>query len=218
MKLKAVILDMDGLMIDSEPFWRQAEIEEFSKVGLHLSEEMCIQTTGIRIDEVCEYWFQRSPWEGPGPLDISIKIRERVEELVSEKGKELPGVYKIIKRVKDLNLPLALCSSSPMSLINTVLKKLNLEDAFDILCSAEFEKYGKPHPAVYLSVLEKLKTPAEYSLTFEDTMAGVISAKAAKMKVAAVPQKEHEDDPRYILADFQLKSLNDFDWNIVTTG
>jgi len=215
MKLDAVILDMDGLMIDSEPFWRQAEIEEFQKVGLRLTEEMCIQTTGIRIDEVCHYWYEKSPWQGLSPLDLSIKIKDRVEELVFEKGKELPGVQNTVKIVKGMNLPLALCSSSPMSLINTVLKKLDLEDAFDIVCSAEFEKYGKPHPAVYLSVLDKLKTRAEYSITFEDTMAGVISAKAAKMKVAAVPQSEHSGDPRFILADYKLGSLNDFDWNVV---
>lgn len=215
MKLDAVILDMDGLMIDSEPFWRQAEIEEFRKVGLHLSEEMCIQTTGIRIDEVCQYWYDKTPWRGPSPLELSISIRQRVEELVSEKGKELPGVKNTINKVRQLALPLALCSSSPMSLIKTVLKKLDLEGAFDILCSAEFEEYGKPHPAVYLQVLKKLGTKAENSITFEDTMAGVISAKAAKMKVAAVPQKEHENDPRFILADFKLKSLNEFDWNAV---
>ena len=215
MKLDAVILDMDGLMIDSEPFWRQAEIEEFQKVGLHLSEEMCIQTTGIRIDEVCQYWYDKSPWKGLPPLELSVKIRERVEELVFEKGQELPGVHDTVEIVKNMNLPLALCSSSPMSLINTVLKKLDLEAAFDIVCSAEFEKYGKPHPAVYLSVLDKLKSRAEYSITFEDTMAGVISAKAAKVKVAAVPQSEHSGDPRFILADYKLESLNDFDWNAV---
>ena len=215
MKLDAVILDMDGLMIDSEPFWRQAEIEEFRKVGLHLSEEMCIQTTGIRIDEVCQYWYDKTPWRGPSPLELSISIRQRVEELVSEKGKELPGVKNTINKVRQLALPLALCSSSPMSLIKTVLKKLDLEGAFDILCSAEFEEYGKPHPAVYLQVLKKLGTKAENSITFEDTIAGVISAKAAKMKVVAVPQKEHENDPRFILADFKLKSLNEFDWNAV---
>ena len=59
--------------------------------------------------------------------------------------------------------------------------------------------------------------PAEFCLTFEDTMAGVISAKAAKMKVAAVPQEEHKHDPRYILADFQLSSLLDFDWLQIET-
>ena len=215
MDLEAVILDMDGLMIDSEPFWRQAEIEEFSKVGLHLTVEQCIQTTGIRIDEVCLHWYELKPWKGPSPLEISINIRKRVEELVLEKGEALPGVFETIEKVKNLNLPLALCSSSPMSLINTVLNRLNIENAFDILCSAEFEKFGKPHPAVYLSVLDKLKSKANKSITFEDTMAGVISAKAAKMIVAAVPQVENKADPRFILADYKLNSLCDFDWSVV---
>ena len=215
MKINAVILDMDGLMIDSEPFWRQAEIEEFAKVGLNLTEEQCIQTTGIRIDEVCEYWYLHHPWEGPTPKEVSVKIRERVEELVSEKGEELPGVYEIVDKVKSLNLPLALCSSSPMSLIKVVLNKLKLDGAFDEVISAEFEEYGKPHPAVYINAVKRLKQPAEYCMTFEDTLAGVISAKAAKLKVAAVPQKEHWDDPRFVLSDYKLKNLLEFNWSSI---
>lgn len=204
---------MDGLMVDSEPFWRQAEIEEFSKVGLHITEEQCFQTTGIRIDEVCEFWFRRHPWKGPKPVDVSIKIRERVEELVAQKGEALPGVYETIEKAKDLGLPISLCSSSPMCLIDTVLKKLSLSDAFDSLTSAEHEVYGKPHPAVYIKAIAKLNLPSEFVLTFEDTMAGVISAKAASMKVAAIPQDEHFSDPRFSLADFKHKSLLEFDWN-----
>lgn len=204
---------MDGLMVDSEPFWRQAEIEEFAKVNLHITEDQCLETTGIRIDEVCQFWFRRQPWKGPNPLEVSIKIRERVEELVRQKGRALPGVYETIQKVKSLNLPLALCSSSPMSLINTVLQKLELNDSFDHLLSAEHEEYGKPHPAVYIKTLGKLNIPGEFALTFEDTLAGVISAKAASMNVAAIPQEEHFKDPRFSLADFKHKSLLDFDWN-----
>ena len=215
MNIKAVILDMDGLMIDSEPFWRQAEMEEFAKVGLQLTEEQCIQTTGIRIDEVCDYWYLCHPWDGPTPKEVSVNIRERVEELVSEKGEGLPGVYETVEKVKSLNLPLALCSSSPMSLIKVVLSRLELNDAFDELISAEFEEYGKPHPAVYINAVKRLKQTSEFCLTFEDTLAGVISAKAAKLKVVAVPQKEHRDDPRFILADYKLNSLLEFDWKSI---
>lgn len=215
MIIKAVVLDMDGLMIDSEPFWRQAEIEEFAKVGLHITEEMCYQTTGIRIDEVCQFWYRRNPWKGPDPIEVSIKIRERVEDLVREKGQALKGVFETIEKVKSLELPLALCSSSPMSLINTVLDKLSLQKSFDFKCSAEKEIFGKPHPAVYLKVLGKLQTPAEYTITFEDTLAGVISAKAASMKAVAVPQKEHSSDIRFSLADFKLNNLLEFDWSIL---
>jgi HAD superfamily hydrolase (TIGR01509 family) len=213
MIVKAIVLDMDGLMVDSEPLWRQSEIELFSTVGLSLTEEMCIQTTGIRIDEVCELWFRRQPWSGPSPLELSKQMIARVVELFLEKGEALPGVHEIIAEVKKRGLPLALASSSPMSMIEVITGKLGIKDQFDIMRSAADEEYGKPHPAVYINTVKDLQIPADFCLTFEDTMAGVISAKAANMKVAAVPQEEHRHDKRYILADFQLKSLLDFDWS-----
>jgi mannitol-1-/sugar-/sorbitol-6-/2-deoxyglucose-6-phosphatase len=215
MRIDAVVLDMDGLMVDSEPFWRLAEIEKFAEVGLNLTMEQCIQTTGIRIDEVARYWFRRHPWEGPTPEVVANNIRIRVEELVEEKGIALPGVDQVISQVKERGLPLALASSSPMSLIMTVLRRFKLEQYFDVIKSAEFEVFGKPHPAVYLKTIEALKVPAEFCMTFEDTMAGVISAKAACMKAIAVPQAENEHDPRFILADFKLKSLLDFNWAMI---
>lgn len=218
MKIEAVVLDMDGLMVDSEPFWRQAEIEVFATVGLNLSLEKCIQTTGIRIDEVAEYWFRRHPWEGPSPKEVSLKIISRVEELVIEKGELLPGVEQIIEMVQEVGLPLALASSSPMSLIMTVLNKFNLRKHFSVIRSAEPEVYGKPHPEVYIKTVKDLNVPAEFCLTFEDTMAGVISAKAACMKVIAVPQEENKADKRFILADLILESLLDFKWELLPSG
>ena len=140
MKIKAVVLDMDGLMVDSEPFWRQAEMEEFAKVGLELTLEQCIQTTGIRIDEVAKYWFRRHPWNGPSPEEVAEKIILRVQELVLEKGEPLPGVNKVIEFVKERGLPLALASSSPMSLILTVLDKFEIKEKFDVINSAEFNR------------------------------------------------------------------------------
>jgi sugar-phosphatase len=137
----------------------------------------------------------------------------RVVELFLEKGEALPGVNELIAEVKRRELPLALASSSPMSMIEAITDKLGIKDQFDIMRSAADEEYGKPHPAVYINTVNDLQVPAEFCLTFEDTMAGVISAKAANMKVAAVPQKEHSHDKRYILADFQLNSLLDFDWS-----
>ena len=217
MKIEAVVLDMDGLMVDSEPFWRQAEIEIFASVGLNLTVEQCIQTTGIRIDEVAEYWYRRHPWDGPSPKEISKKIITRVAELVIEKGELLPGVEEIIKKVQHRDLPLALASSSPMSLILTVLNKFELKKHFSVIRSAEPEIYGKPHPEVYIKTVKDLNVPAEFCLTFEDTMAGVISAKAACMKVAAVPQEESKGDKRFILADLLLDSLLDFEWDLLTS-
>ncbi|MCM8533160.1 MAG: hexitol phosphatase HxpB [Lentisphaeraceae bacterium] len=213
--LKAVVLDMDGLMVDSEPFWRQAEMEVFATVGLHLTLQQCIDTTGIRIDEIAKMYYRRKPWSGPSPEEVAEKIIQRVIELVGEKGEALPGVLDLVKTVKAKGLPLALASSSPLRLINAVLDKFGIRDQFQIIHSAEFDKYGKPHPAVYVRTVEALGLPSDTCVTFEDTMAGTIAAKAAGMKVIAVPQAESEHDERFILADRKLKTLENFDWQIL---
>ena len=215
MIIKAVVLDMDGLMVDTEPFWRQAEIEKFAEVGLHLTEEMCLQTTGIRIDQVCEFWYRRNPWTGKSIKEVSDSIVERTIELFLEKGQSLPGVSETISEVKKRGLPLALASSSPMFMIEAIMNKLGILNEFDVVRSAAVEEYGKPHPAVYINTLKDLDATPEFTITFEDTMAGVISAKAAQMKVAAVPQAEHQSDPRYVLADYKLESLLEFDWDAI---
>ena len=129
-----------------------------------------------------------------------------------EKGQPLPGVDRIIKMAKDKGLPLALASSSPMSLIDTVLEKFQIKNEFAFIRSAEPEVYGKPHPEVYIKTIIDLGVPAEFCLTFEDTMAGTIAAKAACMKVVAVPQKENSEDERFVLADLRLDNLLEFEW------
>jgi len=61
--IQAIIFDMDGLLIDSEPLWQEAEQRVFAKVGLELTYEQTLETTGLRVDEVIEYWFQKFPWD-----------------------------------------------------------------------------------------------------------------------------------------------------------
>ena len=79
--IKAIIFDMDGLLIDSEPFWQQAEIEIFADVGLTLNSQLCEQTMGLRIDEVVNYWYQRHPWQNFSQEEIAQRIVQRVVEL-----------------------------------------------------------------------------------------------------------------------------------------
>jgi mannitol-1-/sugar-/sorbitol-6-/2-deoxyglucose-6-phosphatase len=215
MKIKAVVLDMDGLMVDSEPFWRQAELEVFPQYGVPLTMEQCIETTGIRIDEIAHLWFRRFPWEGATPDEVAQQIIQRVEGLVKEKAQPLSGVNELISQVKARKLPLALASSSPLSLIYAVLDKFGIRSEFDLIKSAEFEKYGKPHPGVYTATVEELGLPSENCLTFEDSLAGIIAAKAAGMKAVAVPQEEFKNEKRFILADIRLERLDDFDFSLL---
>ena len=91
-KISAVIFDMDGLLIDSEPFWQQAEKIVFKKVGIELTTEMCYETMGLRIDEVVMYWYEKKPWDHISLQEIQAEIIDRVIELIHENGKQKEGV------------------------------------------------------------------------------------------------------------------------------
>ena len=205
--LQAIIFDMDGLLIDSEPFWQQAEIEIFAKVGLNLTSKLCEQTMGLRIDEVVNYWYQRHPWEEPSQEEIAQQIVKRVVELIETQGVAKTGVYPLFECLEETNLPLALASSSDYVLIEAVIKRLNLQDKFTVMQSATAEKYGKPHPAVYLSTAEKLGVTATNCLALEDSFNGVLAAKAARMICFAIPEGYPQPDPRFVIADQMFPSL-----------
>ena len=97
-----------------------------------------------------------------------------------------------------------------MEIIEAVLTRIGLQDDFDVLQSAEHEPYGKPHPAVYIECARRLGVAPTACLALEDSPAGVLAAKAAKMKCIAIPPHELRDDSRYCIADLQLDSIEQF--------
>lgn len=207
--VSAVIFDMDGVLIDSEPLWRMAEIKAFSHVNLSLNDEMCRQTTGLRVDEVVEYWYEKFPWKNTTKKEVEEKIWESIIHLVKTEGTAKEGVYESLAFIKKQNVKLALASTSAMILINTVVEKLQLKDYFEVMCSAEFEKYGKPHPDIYISTAQQLNVHPSYCLAIEDSINGIIAAKAAKMKCIAIPDEILREDKRFGIADVTLSSLRE---------
>ena len=106
---------------------------------------------------------------------------------------------------------MALASSTPHRLIRTVLDHIGLSHSFEVISSAEDERYGKPHPAVFLTAADALAVPPERCLVFEDSPAGVLAAKAAKMRCIAVPEESERASPLIAIADLVLDSLVDLD-------
>ena len=209
--IKAIIFDMDGLLIDSEPLWEIAEMKTFSSLGVPLTSEMTKQTMGLRADEVVEYWFTRYPWKKLSKKEVEVLIVNDVINLVKEKGLPKSGVHQIIKLFAEKKLPTAIASSSQTKIIDTVIEKLGIGNTMKVICSAEHEPYGKPHPGVYLTTAKKLGVLPEDCLVFEDSPNGVKAAKAAGMKCIAVPDSKMIKDENFTLADLILTSLSDFD-------
>lgn len=208
--IEAAIFDMDGLLINSEPFWQESEKAVFKELGLDLTTEMCQQTMGLRVDEVVEHWFHHKPWANPDFKLTEEQILQNVEAFIRRDGKALEGVHETLELLKQQNIKLGLASSSHMRLIEVVVEKLNIKEFFEVIHSAEYEEYGKPHPAVYITTAHKLNTPPVNCLAFEDSVNGLIAAKAARMKVISVPDPTLWHLDKYCLADFKLKSLSDF--------
>lgn len=207
--LQACIFDMDGVLLDSEPFWRQAEIEVFATVGLDLTEQDCMETMGVRIDEVVALRHSQKPWSSPSCPNVAEQIVERVAELIQTRGRPLEGVHEALEFLQGKGLPLALASSSSSRLIRATLDALDLTGAFPVWHSAEHEEFGKPHPAVFLATARKLGVAPASCLAIEDSLNGVVAAFAARMPVLAVPEPAVAGDPRFALAQAVLGSLRE---------
>lgn len=209
-QFKAVIYDMDGVLIDSEPLWKIAMQEVFDSVGCGLTKKDFEKTVGLRLDEVIAYWYEHSPWERLGPKEVLDAIIKRMVELIRLHGAPLEGVLESLAYFKEQGVKIGLATSSYEILIETVLDVLNIKSYFDVTHSAENESHGKPHPAVYLHTAEQLGVAPRSCLVIEDSINGVIAGKAAQMYVVCVPEKTHHPNPKLILADESHESLSAF--------
>ena len=215
--IEAVVFDMDGVLVDSEPIWREVEREVFGGLGIEVADEDLFETMGVRVADVVERWHRRSPWDEPSREEVARSIVDGVVEAIERRGAVNRAAIRAIDYVDGLGLRLALASSSPMRLIRSVLSLGGLADRFEAVLSAEDEERGKPDPAVYLSAARELGVLPERCLAVEDSINGVRSAKAAGMVCVAVPVSGVSDG--FEGADLVLGSIAELDDRIwASTG
>jgi len=213
-KISAVIFDMDGLIIDSEPLWKIAEIETFKKVGFDFTIEMCALTTGMRIDEVVKFWRKKLKWQNFTNIEIVDKIQNKMIQLIQENAKLLPGVIESLNLLKANDVLIALASSSSMSLINATVDTLKIREFFNIIHSAENEIAGKPNPAVFLSTAKMLKVQPNKCLVLEDSKAGMNAGINASMRTIVIP--EFGTSPKWANNAFKrLKTMLEFNLDLL---
>jgi mannitol-1-/sugar-/sorbitol-6-/2-deoxyglucose-6-phosphatase len=206
----SVILDMDGLLIDSEPIWRAAEASVFAELGIELSEADLLDSTGREIGEVVAFWRERDPGQRRhsqlSDAEVTDQITDLVVAHVKAEGQPMPGVPEAIALFERWGLRLAVASSSPPRLIDAVCERLGF-DFISVRCSAVDEARGKPAPDVYLAAARGLGVTPASCLAIEDSVNGVAAAKSAGMRCIAVPDPLLAADPRYGEADLILSSL-----------
>jgi HAD superfamily hydrolase (TIGR01509 family) len=207
-RFDAVIFDMDGVLIDSEPLWKIAMEEVFHSVGCNITRQDFQKTVGLRIDEVISFWHKERGWEGYSEKEVEIRIVDKMIELIHENGAPLTGVVETIDFLRSNGLKIGLATSSYKVLIDAVLNTLDIRSQFDEVHSAEDEVFGKPHPAVYLTVAERLGVNPLKTLVIEDSLNGIISARAARMEVVCIPEKTHNPEPKLVVAHHMYEDMS----------
>ena len=207
MQITTAIFDMDGLLIDSEPLWYEAALESLSKFNIHINHQEYYSSTGLRTKEFLEYWLGKFKVDFSHIPETETDITNRVIQKVFEKGEMMHGVENAIQLTQQHHLKIGLASSSPLSLINAVLKKTGLTEVFTVTCSAEHLPFGKPHPQVFIDCAHALGSKPVECICLEDSFNGLLAAKAARMKCIVVPHPDHLHAEKWKLADLTLASL-----------
>lgn len=212
---------MDGLLVDSEPHWRAMEREVFATVGLYLTDDECKQTTGMPIPDVVNYWFTRAPWSleaaaGRTHADLGNAITVGVHERIAHFAEPMPGALEVLEFFAQLNMPMAIASASPMSLIDVVVQRLNISRYLTLWHSATLEAHNKPAPDVYLGTARKLGVAPADCVAFEDSGSGLLSAYTAGMRTVAVPAAFEFNNPKFAIADVIIPALTEFSQPIWT--
>lgn len=205
---KAVIFDMDGVIINSEPIWQEALIISMNNHGYNFTKTMCETTKGMRVDEVTVFWKNKLNATFD-PDKLKNEIVETVINLIKTTGVAMTGLTELINQLKKEHYKIAIASSSPMDIIMAVVERLALKDVFDSIHSAEFEDYGKPHPQVFITAAKALGVDAQYCTVIEDSFFGLVAAKAAKMKAIALPFEQEPQIKKFVIADYIASSHHD---------
>jgi HAD superfamily hydrolase (TIGR01509 family) len=202
MKKSAVIFDIDGLLINSEPLWNKAATEIFRQYGITLTEQQYATTTGLRSKEFVAYWLQQ--------FNVPISQNDLALHLIDQDATLMPGVEHVFEFFLQRDFKIGLATSSPMELIEWVKDKLGIRSYIHASCSAQNLPFAKPHPQVYMDCAAAMHTNPLACICFEDSFFGMIAAKAARMTCVVVPSAEHIKLEHWGAADLKLSSLQNF--------
>ena len=207
--IESVIFDMDGLIINSEPLWEDAMIAMFKEYDISVSRKELLNVKGFRVDEAIVYINNLKRCSNSLLAEQQKLTIKNITTLIKEKGEALPGVLSTINYCKIKNIPIAIASSSLYEVIDATINRLNLNNHFNVVYSAQDEERGKPHPGIFISTAKKMDVNISNCIIFEDSVNGVIAARAAGAIAVAVPDSSHFDNPQFSIAHHKLKSMEE---------
>jgi HAD superfamily hydrolase (TIGR01509 family) len=191
--IRAVVFDLDGVLIDSEPVWEQVRRGLVAERGGHWAPDAQRRLMGMSTPEWARY-LNEDLGVGLPPEQVAEVVIERMNARYTEQVPLLPGAADAVHRM-GARWPLGVASSSPPRLIDTVLRSAGLRSCFRVVMSTEQVAHGKPAPDIYLAVTAELGCSPPDCAAVEDSSNGLRSAGAAGLRVIAVPQPAYPPDP-----------------------
>jgi len=210
--LEAVILDMDGVIIDSHPVHLRAWQRFLETMGRHISQgDLAYILDGRKRTEILRHF-----WGDLSESEI-LEYGKRKDEFFQKAALEvtlLPGVSDFLVQLKKQNIALAVATSASTTRTQSTFKRLRLDDYFAVVVTGDDIVQGKPDPAVYRTACERLRVPPENAVAFEDAVSGIRAAKAARLRCVAVAgheprQKFEAAGADHIIRDFVGLSVRD---------
>ncbi len=187
------MFDLDGVLIDSEPVWEQVRRRVVAEHGGHWDADTQDRLMGMSTGEWSRYLSAELGVRLPAP-EVADAVIEAMAARYREHLPLLPGAVDSVRRMAG-RWPLGLASSSPRSLIDTVLDAASLRSSFAAVMSTEEVAHGKPAPDIYLAVAGRLGKPPATCAAVEDSSNGLRAAAAAGLAVIAVPHPKYPPAP-----------------------
>jgi HAD superfamily hydrolase (TIGR01509 family) len=206
-EIHAVVFDLDGLLIDSEPLQAWAWHEYVARFGAVMTPNVLGRMLGLRAVDAVKIPIEMLDL----PVDEATALRERDEIFLAAVPNAIlahAGAKELIDELRQREIPIALATSGHRRYVDLALASAGLTGLFDQEVTAELVTHGKPHPEVYLRAAELLSIPPDRCLALEDAPNGVTSAKAAGMRCIAIPG-EHGTSEGVAHADAVLESLSE---------
>jgi HAD superfamily hydrolase (TIGR01509 family) len=210
LKTQAVILDLDGLVVDSEPIHRRAYNAYLQQHGVNHQfdeEEYGRVIAGIPARSIADYLITRFDL-GLAAAELLAEREELYQALLDDSRNiaGMPGLAKMLQSLHAGNMALAIASGSPRRQVETILRGLGIGSYFPVVVTGSDVSATKPAPDVYLRAVHELGIPGSESIAVEDSLTGIVSAKAAGLRVIAVPN-QYTRQQDLSLADARVENL-----------
>jgi mannitol-1-/sugar-/sorbitol-6-/2-deoxyglucose-6-phosphatase len=205
----AVIFDLDGVLADSEPWWNQIDANLLAEYGVTYRGEYHRNVLGVSYRLAVE--FYKNAFHISAPVEELMRRRGQIAtEFFADRVGLFPSAKTTLEKLRQMKLRLAVATSSVSGSACPFLERTGIRSSFEVIVTGDEIQRGKPHPDIYLCTAEKLGVPADACLVIEDALSGVAAAKAAKMRVAAIPDTRFVDPREYEKeADYVLGSLSE---------